>query len=187
MEAKALILNGFENVSRELNRSLNGLTPDELKWKPKPEANSIGYILFHMSRSEDFFFNCANPGKPQVWESEKWYLKFKRDLKDGGGHYTPEQYRAFVVPELKDLLAYSEGVRKSELEFLNSLNTARLDSPVNMPAPPPRHTPDGKIIPPGKPPFEHVIGGVLFFSAVHLLGHAGEISYIRGLIRGMDK
>ena len=31
------------------------------------------------------------------------------------------------------------------------------------------------------------VGAMLFFSVLHIDQHAGEISYLRGLKRGMDK
>jgi hypothetical protein len=56
-----------------------------------------------------------------------------------------------------------------------------------MPPRPPQMGPDGKPLPPMKPPFEQVVGAMLFYAVMHIDQHAGEISYIRGLKRGMDK
>lgn len=189
MEAKALIQTGLEGVTTGLNRTLDGLTPAELKWQPKPDANSIGLILFHMIRSEDFFVNFMIQGKPQIWEADKWYIKLKKDVKDSGGRYTEEQCQAFEVPDLKDMLAYSEAVRKQTLEYLKSLTPENLDAKVELPpmGPPPQKTADGKAPPPRKPPFEPIIGSLLLFTVIHLVQHSGELSYIRGLKRGMDK
>ena len=53
--------------------------------------------------------------KPQLWESEKWYQKFNKAINDGGAQHTAEQVAAFVVPDLKELLAYAEAVRKNTL------------------------------------------------------------------------
>jgi hypothetical protein len=41
--------------------------------------------------------------------------------------------------------------------------------------------------PPRRPPFEPIVGLMLMHEVTELAGHAGEISYIRGLQRGMDK
>jgi hypothetical protein len=53
MEMKDLGQNGLDNVKRTLDRTLDGLTAEELKWEPKPDANSIGLILFHMIGIKD--------------------------------------------------------------------------------------------------------------------------------------
>jgi uncharacterized damage-inducible protein DinB len=57
MEAVEIIQSGLANTKRVIDRTLDGLTADELKWQPRSDANSIGLILFHMARSEDSFIN----------------------------------------------------------------------------------------------------------------------------------
>ena len=100
MDTIEFIQTGLANTKRILDRTLDGLTPAELKWQPRPDANSIGLILFHMIRTEDFFVQSLLQGKPQLWESEKWYQKFSKTTSDSGSHYTAEQVAAFIVPEI---------------------------------------------------------------------------------------
>ena len=69
MDAKELIKAGLENVKRSTDRALDTLTPAELKWQPRPDANSIGLILFHMARVEDAIVQSLLQRKPQVWEA----------------------------------------------------------------------------------------------------------------------
>jgi hypothetical protein len=186
MEMKDLVRNGFDNVKRALDRTLDGLTPEELKWQPRPDANSIGLIFFHSIRSEDRLIHILQD-KTQFWESEKWYQKFNKTIEDGGAHYTAEQVATFVVPDVKDLLAYSELIRKNTLEYLKGLKPKDFDKKVNLPPPPaPVAMPAGNP-PPHRPPFELIVGSMLMHEVTELAGHAGEISYIRGLQRGMDK
>jgi hypothetical protein len=189
METKTLIQSGLENAKNSLTRILDGLTPAELRWQPKPDANSIGLILFHMARAEDFFVTFVIRGKSQIWETGKWYLKLKKDANDSGGRYSQEQCQTFVVPELVDLMAYFDAVRKETLEFIQGLTPEKLNVAVNVPpmGPPPPKTADGKTLPPRKPPFEPIVGSLLFFNLMHQVQHTGELSYLRGLIRGLDK
>jgi len=113
--------------------------------------------------------------------------KFHKAINDGGAHYTAEQVAAFVFPDLKDLLAYSEAVRKETLVYLKGLKPEDFDRKVNLPPPPaPTANPGGRPAPP-RPPFNPVVGSMLLRLVTHLSQHAGEISYIRGLKRGMDK
>ncbi len=186
MQMKEFIQNGLENVKRGFDRTLDGLTPAELKWQPRPDANSIGLILFHSIRTEDSSIHRLQ-GKPQLWESEKWYQKFNKTIDDGGAHYTAEQVAAFVVPDLKELLAYAETVRKDSLEYLKGLKPKDFDKKVNLPPrPAPMAMPAGRPAP-SWPPFNPIVGLMLLHVVTHLSEHAGEISYIRGLQRGMDK
>ena len=71
MEVKDIIKTGLDITKGLTDRTLNGLTAEELKWQPRSDANSIGLILFHMIRAEDSMLHRIQ-GKPQIWETEKW-------------------------------------------------------------------------------------------------------------------
>jgi len=175
MESKELIKAGLENVKRTVDRTLEGLTHDEVSWHPRPDANSIGLILFHMARSEDSFVNRLIQGKPQLWETGKWYEKLNKELEDGGSHYTEEQVAGFVVPDLKGLQAYTDAVRKQTLDYLTKATPETLDRVVEM----------TQMGPVKRPPT--TVGMLLLMNVTHLSQHGGEVSYLRGLKRGMDK
>jgi hypothetical protein len=185
MEAKEIIKAGLDNSKRSVDRTLDSLTQEEVAWHPRPDANSIGLILFHMARSEDSFVNARIQSKPTIWESGKWYQKLNKPVNDTGSHYTAEQVSRFEVPELKELLAYTNAVRKQTMEYLKDLTQEKLDRKVEMPPIP--QSADGKPAAPVRPPFEPVVGSMFMFTVTHLAQHAGEISYLRGLKRGMDK
>lgn len=183
MPTKELIQGGFANVKRSLDRTLNTLTPAELKWQPCHDANSIQIILFHVARSEDSMVQSRIQKKPELWETEKWYEKLGKDAKDNGGHYTCDQVNAFSVSDPKDLLAYFDAVRGKTLEYLKELNEEGMERKFTMPAFGPPPAPGA----PPRPPMEVTVSGMLFNTVTHLVQHIGEISYIRGLQRGMDK
>lgn len=186
MEMKEFIQNGLGNVKRGFNRTLDSLTPAELKWQPRPDANSIGLILFHSIRVEDSTIHMLK-GKSQLWETENWYQKLHKAIDDGGAHYTGEQVAAFVVPELKELNVYAEAVRKDTLEYLNTLKPEDFDTKVNIPLPPARVAIPSGSLAPSRPTFNLTVGSMLLMLVTHLSQHAGEMSYIRGLQRGIDK
>ena len=76
-----------------------------------------------------------------------------------------------------------EAVRARSLEYLDSQSESGFDRKIKMPAfgPP---LPAGS---PPRPPMEVPAGALLLNTLTHLFQHVGEISYIRGLKRGMDK
>jgi len=88
---------------------------------------------------------------------------------------------------LKDLMAYAEAVRKQTLKYLKGLIPEDFDKKVDMPPPPARMvTPSGSPAP-SRPTFNLTVGLMLLMLVTHLSQHVGEISYIRGLQRGIDK
>lgn len=97
---------------------------------------------------------------------------------------------AFVVPNLKDLLGYAEAVRKRTLEYLKDLTPGTFDKTVDLPplGPPPKDIPAGTPNQPRMSPFRDMtVGSMLMMNVTHFAQHAGEISYLRGLQRGLDK
>ena len=170
MELKSYIQSELDGLKRGMTRALNGLNQHELMWRPACGCNSIGLILFHTVRSEDQFVQTRLQGKPQVWESEKWYAKLNMAESEAGSHFTADQVNAFPVLEAKDLFAYYDSVRGHTKEYLNGLTPDAFDKKVAM------------------PPFGDISVAMIFSIVVsHTAQHIGEISYLRGLQRGMDK
>ena len=169
MELKDYIKNEFDGLKRISTRVLNTLTQQELNWRPACGCNSMGIILFHVARSEDSFIQTRLQGSPQVWESGKWYTKLNMAESETGSHYTIDQVNAFPVPEMKDILDYYEAVRVKTLEYLNSLTPDAFDKKVKLPF------------------GEFTVAGVFSLVVSHTAQHMGEISYLRGMLRGMDK
>ena len=167
MEMKAYIKMELDGVSRNVERTLKDLTPAELAWRPCSGCNSIGLMLYHIARSEDHFIQETLTKKPQVFE--KYYKKMSKAMEDGGAHYTVEQVNAFVVPDLKDILAYWAEVRKATIAYLDSLKEADFEVKVKMPW------------------GEFNVAGICSIIVSHAAGHIGEMGYLRGMQHGMDK
>ena len=170
METREFIQGALDRVKQTTTRIVTGLSPHELMWRPGPECNSIGLILFHQARSEDAFVQGRILGQPQVWELEKWCQKLNMPVSESGSHYTPEQIATFRVPELKDLMGYSEAVRARTLEYLKGKNNDEFNKTINMPR-------LGDI----------TIGALFTLIVVHSAQHIGDISYLRGMQRGLNK
>lgn len=169
MELKDYIRMELDGLKRGLDRVINGLTQSELSWRPACGCNSIGLILYHCARSEDSFIQGTLAGQKQIWETGNWYQKMNKPLEDGGAHYTIEQVNSFQVPDLKDILEYYDAVRAATLKYLDSLNPADFEKKVQLPF------------------GEFNVAGIFSLTASHTSQHIGEMSYLRGLQRGMDK
>src|SRR3990170_8070983 len=132
MDLKDFILIGLDRARQTTLKAIDGLTCDEIKWRPGPGANSIGILAFHQARSEDAFVHTIIQGKPQVWVSEKWYERMKLRDNDTGSHFTVEQVAAFCVPEMSDVLAYGDAVRALTAEYIKALTAKEFDRVVKM-------------------------------------------------------
>jgi uncharacterized damage-inducible protein DinB len=170
MELPRYIGRELSGLKMAMERVLDSLTQQEVSWRPGSGCNSIGLILFHAVRSEDSFIQAMLQGKPEIWKSEKWYEKLNLPAEEEGAHYTVEQVNAFQVPELSDIMAYYDAVRTRTKEKLRAMTLEELDKEVTIPN------------------FGEMPAATVFsFIVAHTSQHIGEISYLRGLQRGMDK
>jgi DinB superfamily len=169
MELKEYITMELEGLKRGIDRVFNGLTQAEMQWRPACGCNSIGLIFFHVAKSEDAFIQEVVQGKPQLWSAGKWYEKLHMSEKESGAHYTIDQVNTFPVPDVKDVFAYYDAVRNQTMNYLKTLNPADFEKKFKLPF------------------GEFSLAGIFSIIVSHTAQHVGEISYLRGLQRGMDK
>jgi uncharacterized damage-inducible protein DinB len=170
VELKDYILAQLDGLKRGLGRATKELTLEELKWRPTCGCNSIGLLLFHLAKSEDSFIQTRLQNKPEMWESQNWYQKLNMPQSEAGAHYSADQVNAFPVREMKDIMAYYDAVRDNTVSYLKGLKPQDLDKKYDM-----------------KPFGELTTASVFSIIVTHTAQHIGEISYLRGLQRGMDK
>ncbi|UCB42830.1 MAG: DinB family protein [Dehalococcoidales bacterium] len=171
METSDFILDTLERLQSVVTVAVNGLSHEELTWQPGAEANSIGFILWHQTRAEDVLIHDWIQQKPQVWVTEQWYqrLKLPENPHDNGWGYTTEQIAAFPVPELKELLGYAKATRTQTIDYLKNATADKLEQAIQ--------TPLGEL----------TIGQTLALTLCEIAEHTGQIAYLRGLQRGLDK
>jgi len=169
MELQDYIDIEFSILKMEMGRVLDTLTQPEVNWRPASGCNSIGIILLHIARTEDRIMQTISQEKSQIWETEKWYEKLKLPVEEDMGHFTAEQVDAFKVPDTGNIMAYYDAVRIKAKEYLKGMAIADFDKKVTFPF--------GEL----------TKGAGLAFLVSHAAQHIGEISYLRGLQRGLDK
>ena len=178
MQLKDFAEQTFEEIGVRLNRALEGLTFEELNWRPRPEANSIAFIVWHVSRVEDGWFQHFVQDTTQVWLAERWHERFGLPEGSSGFGYSVEQLAEFPALREEDLRGYFDAVRKSTLACLKEMTETDLDRV------------------PGRSPFPDSASSSRFaeFTVARmfrqLIGeeyqHLGHVNYIRGLQRGLD-
>jgi hypothetical protein len=173
MEPIEFVIQTLTVAQDGLIRTVQDLTPYDLAWLPGLESNPIGFMLWHMTRSEDSLINSlARGGKPQVWETGKWgeKLELPPDPKDTGGRYTMEQVRSFKVPQLSALLDYHKAVRSNTIEYMKTVKPADLEAKIPFFG--------GREMP------RSFIFSILLSE---IFQHSGQIAYLRGMLKGLNK
>ncbi len=170
MELKDYITLEIQRDTEGLNKVLESLTHDELSWRPFCGYNSIGLTLFQVARFEDTTIQARVQGKPEIWETGKWCEKLKMSKDQAGPHYTLDQVNTFKVLETKALLAFFEAVHENTLSYVGTLKNSDFDKKVQTPR------------------YGEVTLAFVFTLVIgHAQRHLGEMSYLRGLQRGMGK
>ncbi len=166
-----MTLNEFIESTLAMEQSLlleavQDLTPEELTWQPAPDANPIGWMLWHTIRVEDMWVQFFIQGEPELWEREGWHEKFGLPPRDNGFGHTPEQVSNFPTLDLPELLRYGAAVRNATLDYLRGASPAEFDR-----------------VPRERRP-NLTVGAVLRQLLGEFYQHQGQIAYLKGLKRG---
>ncbi len=165
MECAEFITGIFTRISQVLETVLDGLTENEINQQPTPECNSIGWMVWHLTRVQDRFIAMLSHNE-QVWITDKWYGNFGRgaDAKDIGYGHRPEDLANFKVPDTKTLLDYHHAVLEKTKQYTNKLSPEELDRVINDSRAP-------------------TVALRLTAFISDNLQHAGQVAYLRGWLR----
>ena len=169
MEWHNLLTDGYQRMLDSMNRVLTELNEDDLKWQPRNDCNSIGWLAWHLTRQQDAQISRLM-GDEQLWVKDKWYSKFNRppDPKDIGFGHTPEQVAAFKPPDVQTLLDYLSAVLERSKRYFLTLSSDDLNQELNEPQFKPLPTVGVRLV-------SIMVDGLL---------HAGQAAYVRGQLQG---
>jgi uncharacterized damage-inducible protein DinB len=167
MNPAALLTDGFERVSGAVRRAVRGLSSDQLATRPADRANSIAWLVWHLTRIQDDHV-AAVAGSEQIWTAGGWAARFGLPFEDsatGYGHGPQEVASVRATAEL--LTGYYDAVHQNTLTYVATLSETDLDRIVDTSWAPP------------------VTLGVRLISVLSDdLQHAGQAGYLRGLLFG---
>jgi hypothetical protein len=92
MTSAELLVDAFGRIRELVHRVVGGLTAEQLAFRVDPEANSIAWLVWHLTRIQDDHLADA-AGVEQVWTSQGWVERFGLpfDPRDTGyGHRSEE-------------------------------------------------------------------------------------------------
>jgi Protein of unknown function (DUF664) len=158
-----LLVDGFGRVREVVHRVLDGLTEEELQFRADSRANTIAWLVWHLTRVQDDHVAGA-AGLEQVWFTgwdERMALPFDRgDI--GYGHDADEVAAVRVRRDL--LLGYHEATCEQTVSVIKQLTDADMDRVVDRRWDPP------------------VTMGVRLVSVLaDDLQHAGQAAFVRGV------
>ena len=165
MDPAALLTDGFGRISQVVHRSVAGLSADQLATRPADDANSIAWLIWHLTRIQDD--HVADVARTeQVWTEAGWAERFGLPFEAAATGYGQRPEQVAAVRVTSDLLAgYYDAVHERTIGYISALGGTDLDRIVDTAWDPP------------------VSLGVRLISVLSDdLQHAGQAAYLRGLL-----
>ncbi|GIF10015.1 mycothiol transferase [Actinoplanes teichomyceticus] len=168
MDAKGVLRDAYGRLPDLVGGAVDGLTPQQLRWAPRPGANSIGWLVWHLTRVQDSHL-AELLGADQVYTGADWAGRFGRkpDPSDTGYGHTAADVAAVVPESARALTDYYQAVHDRTMTYLDGLTDADLDRVVDRNWDPP------------------VTLGVRLVSVYDDdAQHVAQAAYLRGLLPG---
>ncbi|MEU0098590.1 DUF664 domain-containing protein [Streptomyces sp. NPDC006267] len=166
MNTAGMLAEAFDRVGEAVHAAVEGLPPDDLNARVDAEANSISWLVWHLTRVQDDHIADA-AGTGQIWLTEGWADRFGLPFEEtatGYGH-TGDEVAAVRVDSAEPLLGYFDAVQERTLDYVAGLEGHALDRIVDEGWSPP------------------VTLGVRLISVIaEDLQHAGQAAFVRGML-----
>jgi uncharacterized damage-inducible protein DinB len=161
-----VLIDAFGRIRGAVRRVVKGLSPEDLAARMDDGANSIGWLVWHLTRiQDDHVADVAE--SDQVWTDAGWFERFGLPFPaaaTGFGHSSNEVAQvAGITAEL--LVGYHEAVHDRTVQFLRGVNDAELGRVVDISWDPP------------------VTLGVRLVSVIaDDLQHVGQAAFVAGML-----
>jgi uncharacterized damage-inducible protein DinB len=168
VDVRALLEELYGRVPDLVRSAVDGLDPSQLVAAPADGANTIGWLVWHLTRVQDHHV-AELLDDDQVWADGGWAARFglEPDPSNTGYGHGPDDVAAVRPESAAALVEYHEAVAERTRSFLRGLGDGDLDRVV-----------DERWDPPV------TLGVRLVSIADDDLQHAGQAAYVRGLLLG---
>ncbi len=164
MQSPEMAADAIGRIREQVHSSAEGLDTDALARQPEGSANSIGWLLWHLTRiQDDHVADLMDDDQLWIGAGFAAALGFEPDPHNHGYGHTPAEAAAVRIEAPSTLLAYHDAVAGRSLAYLATLHDADFDRIV-----------DERFDPP-------VSAGVRWMSIIgDSFEHLGQAGYARG-------
>jgi hypothetical protein len=167
MTSAELLADAFGRIRRVVHQAVDGLTAERLVFRVDPGANSIAWLVWHLTRIQDDHVAGAAQAE-QVWTGAGWVERFglPLDPRDTGYGHQADEVAAVRVGSGELLVGYHDAVHEQTTRYVERLGEADLARVVDRSWDPP------------------VTLGVRLVSVIaDDLQHAGQAVFVRGILQ----
>ena len=170
MQTRDVLSDAYGRIQEIVHRSADGLDAEGLAFRPEADANSIAWLVWHLTRIQDHHLSEI-AGRDQAWTADGWAVRLgmTADPDETGFGHTSEQVAAVRPAGPQDVLAYHDAVAARTQQYLSTVDAEELDRVIDRSYHPP------------------VTVGVRLVSVISdNLQHAGQAQYLRGIVERMS-
>ena len=172
MALQEFIRESFEVNWEWLERYLDGLTQEEIEFRPSDQCHSIAFVVWHYGRALDMWTQSLARRQPQLYERE-WAerLGMSPEAMDVGFGYSAEDLSNWRCPDKALLVEYASAARDNLLGFLaehddDSLTTTTMTNRQGN---------------------EITLATMFRMLVWEVNQHGGQAGYLRGMQRGLGQ
>jgi hypothetical protein len=167
MDVSDLLSDAFGRIRDGVHSAVDGLTVDQLTYRVDERANTIAWLVWHLTRVQDDHV-AAVAGVEQVWTAQGWAERFDLPFDPGATGYGhgPDEVAAVRVGSPDLLTGYHDAVADQTLRYVGGLGPADLDRVVDEAWDPPV-----------------TLGVRLVSVASDDLQHVGQAGFLRGIVQ----
>jgi uncharacterized damage-inducible protein DinB len=165
MTSAELLADAFGRVREQVHNVVDGTSAEGLRYRVDGAANSIAWLVWHLSRVQDDHV-AEVAGLPQVWTERGWAKRFGLPFDDadtGYGHTTDQVAKVVAGGEL--LVGYHDAVYQQTIDYVGTLTDDDLPRIVDRSWDPPV-----------------TLGARLVSVISDDLQHVGQAAFVRGLL-----
>jgi uncharacterized damage-inducible protein DinB len=162
--ARSILTDAFDRIAEQVQTVTADLADADAVWRPDPDANSVAWLIWHLSRvQDDHIADLA--GTEQVWTRDGWFDRFGLPFDRGAHGYGQSSAEvAKVGTPAVDLAAYHRAVRTATQRYLDALTAEELARVVDTHWDPP------------------VTAAMRIVSVINdCTDHVGQAEYVRGM------
>ncbi|MFC5995833.1 DUF664 domain-containing protein [Pseudonocardia hispaniensis] len=167
MKPAEVLCDAFGRIREGVRSAVEGLSAEQLAYRADEQANSIGWLVWHLTRVQDDHV-AAVAGTEQVWTAQGWVGRFGLPFDPGaiGYGHTSEEVAAVRVGSPELLIDYHDAVAEHTVRWVGALADADLDRVVDEAWSPP------------------VTLGVRLVSVLcDDVAHLGQAEFLRGIVQ----
>jgi hypothetical protein len=166
MTQQELLRRSMRSMHALLDKAVEGMTAEQLNFRPSEGGVSAFFSLWHYVRTEDNIVNFVVQRRPTVWLEGGYDVIFELPRTSQGTGMTEAEANAIRISDVAKWHEYQQKVWKATDDYLAAMSPEEFDSRRVVIKPLPEMT---------------LWDGLYGVGLSHGYRHVGEIEYVRGV------